>query len=166
VTAEGVTIPTEQIPPLPLVIHPEPAAWPVAEPAQALFGGTIWLVGQQLSQAQVAAGDWLRFTLIWQTEQPAETDLTVFTQLLGPDGQVWGQRDNQPKGGWYSLSMWQPGQPIADDYAFQVSPDTPPGTYRLIAGWYNPATLTRLPAETGQDFVEIGTVEIKEAEKQ
>jgi hypothetical protein len=162
VTAEGVTIPTNQIPPLPLVIHSAPAMGYTAEPDGAVFGEALRLVGKQLNQSQVAAGDWLRFRLIWQTEQAVETDLTVFTQLLGRDGQVWGQRDNQPKGGWYSLSWWPPGQPVADDYAFQVSPDAPPGTYRLIAGWYNPATLIRLSTETGQDFVEIGTVEIKE----
>ncbi|MBE7470273.1 MAG: hypothetical protein DPW09_13145 [Anaerolineae bacterium] len=166
VTAEGVTIPTNQIPPLPLVIQPVPPTGYTAEPDGATFGETIRLVGKQLSQSQVAAGDWLRFSLIWQADHTVETDLTVFTQLLGPDGQVWGQRDNQPKGGWYSLSWWSPGQPVADDYAFQVSPDAPPGTYRLIAGWYNPATLTRLSTATGQDFVEIGTVEIKEAVRQ
>lgn len=165
VTDEGVTIPTNQIPPLPLLVHPTPPTGYAAEPDGPVFGETIRLVGKGLNQPEVAAGDWLRFRLLWQVDQAVETDLTVFTQLLGLDGQVWGQRDNQPQGGRYSLSWWQPGQPVADDYAFQVSPDAPPGTYRLIAGWYDPATLTRLPTTAGQDFLEIGTVQIKGAEK-
>ncbi|NJO00075.1 MAG: hypothetical protein HC875_41160, partial [Anaerolineales bacterium] len=148
----------------PLLVHPTPPTGYAAEPDEPVFGETIRLV-KGLDQPEVTAGDWLRFRLVWQADQAVGTDLTVFTQLLGPDGQVWGQRDNQPQGGRYSLSWWQPGQPVADDYAFQVSPDAPPGTYRLIAGWYDPTTLTRLPTAAGQDFVEIGTVQIKGAEK-
>jgi hypothetical protein len=167
VTEAGVTIPTDQIPPLPLVIHPAPVTLLERVKAnQALIGQAIRLQGSQLQQTEVAAGDWLRFTLIWQAEQPLETDLTVFTQLLGPDGQVWGQQDNQPKGGWYSTSLWLPSQPVTDDYAFQIDPAAPVGEYQLIAGMYNNATLQRLPVQTaagsGGDFVEIGTVRVNQ----
>jgi hypothetical protein len=169
VTAEGVTIPTEQIPPLPAVIHPAAMQTPVKSQAnQPVWNGVIHLVRSQLAQTETLAGGWLRFTLIWQTGQPLKTDLTVFTQLLGPDGQVWGQWDNQPKGGWYSTSLWLSQQPVTDDYAFQVRPDTPAGTYRLIVGLYDSTTLQRLPVQTGsgdaQDFVEVGTVSISSSD--
>jgi hypothetical protein len=165
VTAAGVTLPSDQLPPLPLVIQPgpAPAGWQTQVTPPRL-DGKIRMVGRQLDQTDVAAGDWLRFTLVWQAEYPLETDLTVFTQLLGPDGHVWGQWDNQPKGGWYSTSLWQPGQPVTDDYAFQIEAQTPPGTYRLIAGMYDSATLERLPVQpasgAGQDFVDIGSVRV------
>ncbi|MBN1991156.1 MAG: hypothetical protein JW953_00520 [Anaerolineae bacterium] len=159
VTDTGVTIPTDQIPPLPVVIHPGPHAMAIHELAgPPVFGRAVSLLGHQLTQQQVGAGDWLRFSLVWQAEQSIETELTVFTQLLGPDGQVWGQRDNQPGGGWYSTPLWPPGQPVIDDYAFQIQTGAPPGPYRLVVGLYHRDTQQRLPTQTGADFVEIGTV--------
>jgi hypothetical protein len=162
VTEDGVTIPTDQIPPLPVVIHPAPRS-PTTNPfpTPPLFGDTISLLARELPKQPVAASDWLRFSLVWQAKHPLDTELTVFTQLLGPDGQVWGQRDHQPGGGWYGVSLWRPGQPVVDDYAFQISPDAPPGVYRLIAGLYHPDTLERLPQQNGTDFVEIGTVVVE-----
>jgi hypothetical protein len=160
ITGDGVPIPPEQVPPLPLIIQPASPpssnALPLAE-----FGGRIQLLAGEVASQEVAAGDWLRFTLLWQSEQRLDTDWTVFTQLLGPDGQVWGQRDNQPGGGWYGTSLWPPGQPVRDDYAFQIQAEAPPGTYRLIAGLYDSQTLERLTTETGADFVEIGTVVVE-----
>ncbi len=157
ITEDGVTIPTDQIPPLPVTVHP--IQRPIdSSGALAKFGDTITLLGGEIVQEKVLAGDWLRFSLKWQVEQPTDADLTVFTQLLSPEGQVWGQRDNLPGGGWYALSLWQPGRPVIDHYAFQLQPDAPPGMYRLIAGLYRSDTLERLPVENGGDFIEIGTV--------
>ncbi|MBE7549773.1 MAG: hypothetical protein HS126_01675 [Anaerolineales bacterium] len=170
ITAEGVTIPTDQIPPLPVIIHPAPLPTiSTNQSDQPVWGRAIRLVGSQLAQTEAAPGDWLRFTLVWQADQPLENDLTVFTQLLGPDGQVWGQYDNQPKGGWYSTSLWPPGQIVSDDYAFQIKADAPAGEYRLIAGLYNSASLERLPVQTpagAADFVEVGTVQVSLPESQ
>jgi hypothetical protein len=157
-TDEGVTIPMDRIPPLPLVIHPGPRRQDIPAAPVALFGDMVKLLGGTLAQEPVRAGDWLRFSLVWQVERPFEPELTVFTQLLGPDGQVWGQRDNRPGGGWYDVSLWQPGRPVVDDYAFQIQPEAPAGTYRLIAGLYQSDTLERLSVQSGGDFVEIGKV--------
>ena len=124
------------------------------------------LLGPDALPKDSHAGAWLRFTLAWQAESPVEADLTVFTQLLGPDGQVWGQWDNQPKGGWYNTTLWPSGRPVLDDYAFQIAANAPPGAYRLIVGLYDSLTLERLPVQAtsgaGQDYVEIGTVRIGE----
>lgn len=170
-TAEGITIPTEQIPPLPVVIHPAPLPIPLKNQTnQPIWDHALRLLDSRVAQTEVAAGDWLRFTLVWQAEQqPLKTDLTVFTQLLGPDGRVWGQWDNQPKGGWYSTSLWLPGQAVSDDYAFQIGADAPAGTYRLIAGLYNSATLVRLPVQTSAgeaNFVELAAVQVSVPESQ
>ena len=166
VTDEGVLIPTNQIPPLPVVIHP-PARLPetVAEDVQpkAVFDTGIILLGAEPNQERAVAGDWLQFSLVWQVPQPLATELTVFTQLLGPDGQVWGQHDNQPGGGWYGVPLWRPNQPVMDDYAFQLDPNSPPGTYRLIAGLYHTDTLARSLTQTGADFVEIATVAVADS---
>ncbi len=162
ITEEGVPIPANQIPPLPVVIHSQPDHMlSTSLPKPAVFGEAIALTGVDLPQTTVSAGDWLRFNLIWQAEQPVETNLTVFTQLIGPNGRVWGQQDNEPGGGWYQTSLWLPGQPIIDAYAFRVQPDAPPGVYRLIAGLYHSEIQQRIPLQNGQDFVEVGMVEVE-----
>jgi hypothetical protein len=165
ITDTGVTILPDRLPPLPLVVHPAGFPLPAGiEPTgQAVLGEAVRFLGGQLNQAgAVKAGDWLRFTLFWQTEQPLKTDLTVFTQLLSSDGQVWGQWDNQPKGGWYSTSLWTPSQPVVDDYAFRIDPTAPAGEYRLIAGMYDPATGERVAVTAGpsqgNNFVEVAKI--------
>ena len=160
VTEDGVTIPSEMIPPLPVVIHPAARSGDV-EPLTATFENGLTLVGRSLPQMSLSPGDWLRFSLIWHTPQPPDRDVTVFTQLIGPDGQVWGQRDNVPGGGWYPVSLWPPDQPVVDDYAFQIQPDAPPGDYRLITGLYFSDNQTRLLTQTGADFVEVGTMVVE-----
>lgn len=165
-TRDGVAVPADQLSPLPLVIHPMPVSAPIPSNSNpSILAESVRLTGSQVNQAEVAAGDWLRFTLFWQTDQPLKTDLTVFTQLLGPDGRVWGQWDNQPKGGWYSTSLWLPGQPVSDDYAFRIDPAAPSGDYRLVAGLYNPATGERLPVTAGpgqgQNFIDVATVKVQ-----
>lgn len=161
VMAQGVTIPTDQIPPLRVVIHPPAGDFrPQADPP-AVFGEGISLVGVDVPAQPVQPGQWLKFSMTWAVEAAPQTDYTVFTQLLGPDGRVWGQYDNLPGGGWYGMPAWLPNRPVTDHYAFQIQPDAPPGDYRLIAGLYQPDTLARLLVATGGDFVELGRVVVK-----
>lgn len=161
-TGEGVTIPSDQIPPLPVVIHPQPdpALMEGLASQPALFNQGITLQGVTLASEQLVPGDWLRFALVWQVEQPLDAQITVFTQLLGPDGQVWGQRDNPPGGGWYGVPLWPAGRPVSDHYAFQLRPETPAGVYRLIAGLYRSDNLERIPLQNGGDFIEVATVQV------
>jgi hypothetical protein len=162
-TGEGVPIPPDQLPPLPLVIHPPEVITPSA-PAVAIFENGIQLLTAGVSQSPVQSGDWLRFNLTWQTALPVETNLTVFTQLLGPEGRVWGQYDNQPGGGWYPFSLWPIGRPMRDGYAFQLQADAPPGEYRLIVGVYDAISGERMSIVSGpgqgQDFIKIGGVTV------
>jgi hypothetical protein len=115
------------------------------QPVGASVADVVTLVAYRLDRPQLAPGDWLRLTLVWQARAAPGRDVTVFTQLIGPDGRVWGQYDNPPRGGWYPTSLWQPGELVADDYLLQVSPEAPSGRYTLVAGMYLPDTLERLP---------------------
>lgn len=158
-TGEGVPIPPDQLPPLPVTIHPPEVPESVAADG-VTFGQTIRLLESGVAQRELRPGEWLRLNLTWQATGPLERDLTVFTQLLGPDGQVWGQQDNQPGGGWYSTSLWRPDRPVPDAYAFPLRAGAPPGSYRVIVGWYDSVTQERLLTASGADFVEIGPVTV------
>jgi hypothetical protein len=122
------------------------------EPVDASVADTVALVAYRLDRKQLRPGDWLRLTLVWQARTAPGRDATVFTQLIGPDGQIWAQYDNPPRGGSYPTSLWQPGELVSDDYLLQVKPDTPPGRYTLITGMYLPDTLERLPVQMGGGF--------------
>ena len=54
-----------------------------------------------------------------------------------------------PRNGGYPTTLWQPGEVIADPYAFVVEPDAPPGDHPLEVGMYQLETATRLPVVDG-----------------
>ena len=125
---------------------------PPSHALRALLGDQIQLLGYDLSPSPdglLSPGQTLNLILYWQAvQQPAE-DYTVFTQLIGPDGLVWGQQDNQPQGGRYPTSQWTAGQPVVDRYIITLQPDAPSGRYRLLTGMYLLASGRRLPAIAG-----------------
>lgn len=97
---------------------------------------------------RLAAGDTLTVDLDWQGTGPVEPGLAVFVQLLGPDGTLWGQRDAP-------LPALGPGVDVADRHALAIPWGTPPGTYSLLVGLYDPRTGQRIPLGDGGDTVAI-----------
>ncbi len=87
----------------------------------------------------------LHLTLHWRARRDVSGDYVVFTHLLGQDGQVWGQQDNKPDGGFYPTNFWRAGEVITDKYEIAVDPTAPPGVYHLEVGMYLPATGERVP---------------------
>ncbi len=88
----------------------------------------------------------LHLTLYWRALALTDTAYTVFTHLLGPDGQIQAQKDNQPQSGGFPTVEWFPDDMIADEYTLTLSPNAPPGEYTLEVGMYHLETNTRLPA--------------------
>ncbi len=119
---------------------------PPAHSASARLGDTIQLLGYDLSAQTLTADQPLRLALHWQTSRPPAADYTVFTQLLGPDGQVWAQFDNQPQAGRYPTSAWSVQTTVVDRYELKLKEGAPPGDYRLLVGMYDLASGQRLPA--------------------
>ncbi len=118
-------------------------------PAQVInadFGGLIRLEGVTIGETTVHAGDVLGVRLFWQAEKPITQRYKVFVQLLNAEGELVAQHDSEPVNNTSLTTSWQPGQIIVDNHGLTLSPDLPPGNYRLIAGLYdinNPAA--RLP---------------------
>ncbi|HMR63402.1 MAG TPA: glycosyltransferase family 39 protein [Anaerolineae bacterium] len=105
----------------------------------------------------------LHLTLYWQTTVPITADYTVFTQLLGPDGQVWAQWDNPPQAGRYPTTAWSVPDRVVDRYVLTLRDGAPPGDYRLLVGMYDPATGQRLAATLAghpqpNDAIELTTL--------
>lgn len=109
------------------------------------FGGLIRLSGYGLSAETLAPGDTLQIALSWQSEAPIDRDYTVFTHLIDAQGKVVAQFDGPPLGGAHPTSAWKPGETNVDRFGILLDPSTPPGTYQLEVGWYDLATLKRIP---------------------
>ncbi len=125
---------------------------PIPHPLQAGFGGQVSLLGY--SSPRLSKETALSLTLYWQaTTRP--DPLTRFVQLVGPDGQLYGQQDSAPDEGMYPASLWQPGEVVAEEVRFSVPAERPAGRYTLHIGLYHPTTGERLRLPSGEDHVEI-----------
>ncbi|HET8627378.1 MAG TPA: hypothetical protein VFL91_08160 [Thermomicrobiales bacterium] len=105
-------------------------------PPPAADGPPIAFVSAAADTTTVAPGQVWTVTLTWQVRRPAPEDYTIFAQLIGPDGKVWGQLDSPA--GWTShyTSAWLPGERVSLPWPVPLKPDAPPGRYRLLIGMY------------------------------
>ena len=131
------------------------------------FANQVALLDVALPQTELTPGGQLPVELTWQGLAPMSEDYTVFVQVLDAADRIVGQVDSWPVQGTYPTSQWTPGQVVRDPYIVQLSPDLPPGDYRLHVGLYLLATLQRLPVvdETGaavDDKVEVGGLSVSQ----
>lgn len=129
------------------------------------LGDRVELLGYDLATSTVRPGEVVSCTLYWRALQDINQNYTVFNHLVAPDGQTWGQWDNQPQRGNAPTTRWMPGQVIADPYQIPVSADAPPGPLELRVGMYDRLSMGRLPVrdeqgEPGGDYVVVTQVEV------
>ena len=137
----------------------------------AVLGDQVSLLGatwRDASGAVVAPdrlslqpGDPFSVQLFWQADAEMDADYTAFVHVVGPDGKLAAQADQPPLHGFLPTTAWVPGQVVADTYTLTLPADAPPGEYRLLAGMYDPATMTRLPVQGDGDAVPLGTVKVE-----
>jgi 4-amino-4-deoxy-L-arabinose transferase-like glycosyltransferase len=127
-------------------------------PLTAQVGELIQLTGYNVEPPAPNAP--LALTLYWHSTAPIPADYTVFTQLLGPDGQVWAQWDNPPQAGRYPTSAWTAADTVIDRYSLSPREGAPPGEYRLLVGMYNPQTGQRLPVTVSGQLQPDNAVEL------
>lgn len=151
VTEEG-TVDVRRIPPgwaLTLPYPQLPCRWcvfrlidraPLAHATDYRFADGFELRGYQLTEETLHPGNSFTILLHWRFPHPTERDLTVFTQLIGPDGRLYGQQDNPPLGGTVHTTRLPPDSHLVDRYDIQVADDAAPGEYLLLVGAYDPAT--------------------------
>jgi hypothetical protein len=122
----------------------------VGHPLEADLGGLVRLRGFDLAPGkEVAPGSEVRLTLYWESLATTEADYKVFVHLADEAEQIQGQHDGHPVDALAPTSLWQPGDVVRDEHVFAVSPGAPPGEYRLLAGLYDEARMTRLPVGRG-----------------
>jgi 4-amino-4-deoxy-L-arabinose transferase-like glycosyltransferase len=144
-----------------------PADVPPEHRLPVRLGGGFQFLGYDLRLSEAAPGDRVPFVLYWQAEAPRADDLSVFVQLLDPDGRPAWLEEGAAFHGSRPTSGWAAGEVIVDPHTVTIPEDLPSGDYLLIAGIYDPRTGNRLPAVTpagerlAQDRVTISTVTVR-----
>ncbi len=125
-----------------------------SHPLAVQLGDEIQLLGYDLSATRLTQDENLSLTLYWEAIRTPTNDYTVFTQLIGPDGMVWGQMDNQPQGGHFPTTAWTLNGRVVDRYDLKLRENSPLGEYRLLVGMYELSTGQRLTAtsQNGERF--------------
>ncbi len=120
-------------------------ARPVAPPDVALLDvpervdvsvGPLTLLGGTPPAAQVLSGDHLSFALFWQADAVPKTDYDIRLQWVDSDEQV--ELETVEPLSAYPTSHWRAGDRFQSHHRVHVSPDVPPGSYRLMLGVLNP----------------------------
>ncbi len=124
-----------------------------AEPLGIRFGDGITLRAiDRPDRATWAPGESIPLTLYWEAEAIIPDSYKVFVHVVGEaydptdDSNIWGQQDQEPRGGAAPTTAWRPGEVIADDYRVPIQPDAPPGRYAVRIGLYRPLGGQRLTA--------------------
>lgn len=127
-------------------------------PMDVRFDDLARLVGFDLPEQEVVAGEPVLVTLYWQALRTgAEDNYTVFTHMLGADGRLFAQHDGTPAEGKRPIGGWVEGEYIADPHLMVFSEDyTGPATIRV--GLYDPKTGERLFTDQGRDHVALPVV--------
>ncbi|MFQ5613725.1 MAG: hypothetical protein ACE5H9_16495 [Anaerolineae bacterium] len=142
-----------------LVRFAYPAGGLPAQDAPPVAFEGVWL--DEAAFASVAsAGQPFLLELHWRAEAPLDADLRVFTQLLDAEGGRLAGSDGQPVNWTRPTTGWPPGETIIDRHAFLIPADAPTGSYRLIAGLYDPASGRRLLTATEAEFAVLGSIRL------
>jgi len=123
----------------------------VRYPSPVSLGDKVRLLGYSLLTPEVAPGDIVQLSLLWQAFGTMQERYKVFTHILDARGHIVGQRDAEPGGGAKITTIWKADEQVVDNYGLSVLAGVPPGEYFLEVGMYSLASGQRLPiVESGQ----------------
>jgi hypothetical protein len=139
-------------------IDASPIAPPQFKATDVVFGDQLALRSAWQRERGVA-GDWFYTVLNWEPLTQLSMDYKVFVHVLDQDGKLAFQNDKLPLNALLPMTRWKPNQPLRDAHAMVIPADLPAGTYRVVAGVYDPVG-PRLLTQDGKDVAELGTVEV------
>jgi hypothetical protein len=120
----------------------------------------VTLLGARVNPGTARPGETITVALFWHATAEPSRDYRVFNHLLSPDGRLVAQADGVPRQWSRPTSGWLLNEIVEDPHDIRLPRDLAPGTYRLIAGMYDPATGHRLIGDDGRDFIHVVDVDI------
>lgn len=90
-----------------------------------------------VSHTPLTAGETITVPLQWQVNQPTTHNYQTFLHLRTLTNELVAQADGPPLDGWYPTSWWTAGELVTDNRRLTIPVDISPGTYNLVAGFYD-----------------------------
>lgn len=138
--------------------------FPIEHEASAQLG-PIRLVGYDIDRQTVAPGNTVLFTLYWQADAALDGEYAVYNHLTLPDSRdIVAQVDGPPLfDERRPTTTWNdPDETfISRTFTLTIPPETAPGEYRLISGFYRRADNVRLTSADSTDFVPVTTINVR-----
>lgn len=111
------------------------------------YGDALFLLGYDLPQENVRAGEGLRLRLYWLARQAMADDYTVRIRVTGRRGEGIGGIDTYPGGGNLPTRRWLPGDVVVDEYLVPIMPEAAgPAAAAIRVGVYGGPENKSLPA--------------------
>ena len=139
---------------LPFVIRPAQAATTALPPTASLaeFGRGVYLLDNDI-QPPAQSGQPFEINVKWTTGAPLDANYTIFAHLVDADGQIIAQQDQQPLGGRYPTTVWEPGEVVSDTIRIAVPAAAAGKAACVRLGLYDLRSLARLPrSDAAGDF--------------
>ena len=129
------------------------------QPVSVNFAGQLALVRAAVTPERAQAGDVIRIAGEWQALGPIKGPLRVFAQILDPANHIVGQFDGEPAA--TQAAIWRSGETRSGQFGVPVRGGTPPGSYRLVIGLYEPDTGERLLVDPDSEAYLLRTIIIE-----
>ncbi len=129
-------------------------------PLEVRLADFAWITGVTVSAHDVRPGETLTITVYARADRQAPVNLTRFVHLTGERSGLIAQADGTP-GEVNPTGSWQPGEVIADEVGLTLPPDAAPGVYRVLLGYYDPATGVRASIGAPDDALVLTEVAVK-----
>jgi len=122
-------------------------------PLASAFGDAIAVLGYRISSETVAPAQTMRVSVYWQALETLPDSLSSFCQIVGPDGAI-AQGD--------LVQSASPDGRRVDTYDLTLFPQTAPGEYRLITGFYTRqnGAWQRLISADGDDHLVLSSLDV------
>ncbi|MGD9028387.1 MAG: DUF2723 domain-containing protein [Anaerolineae bacterium] len=126
-------------------------------PLHVPLGEQIELLGYRLESHETQPAQPLTLTLVWSPIAAPATDISLFAQLIGPDGRLWSAAVDPL----HAPERLAAGEVVVDRLTIYPLLHASPGTYDLVIGAYAPRG--RLTASDGSDAVRLDEVHLRPA---
>jgi 4-amino-4-deoxy-L-arabinose transferase-like glycosyltransferase len=132
-------------------------------PLDLVLGGKLRLLGYDISATRLAPGETLAVSLYWQALAPMDVRYRAFVHI--ESDRMWGQHDDDPVCR-VRTDEWRPPQSGMGQFRVTLDPGTPPGSYPVTVGVYNPDDWGRLEivdpqGESRGDVLELTTIRVE-----
>lgn len=143
----------------PIWLKFDPARAP--NPMTARFGGQVSLIGYEIEQRQVKAGESLALNLYWRADTEVMVPLQAFVHVAEDSGRPVAQKDDVAGGG-YDITRWRKGEVVRDRRLVPIGAEVAPGTYQILVGLYHLKSMERVPLTepAGATAAQLGTVTV------